>query len=772
MIFGTKADTLKKLADKIHTAEILPQFDFTVAEWLSGKSKVLERLFQYDWAFRPLMVRSSAVNEDTYLASMAGKFLSIPNVIGIESLIQAVDRVITSYDIPDDRNQVLIQPFLQNIKMSGVAFSINPNNGGNYLVINYDDCSGSPSSVTSGTSNHKTLYYFKKSPVPAPESMNKIISLVEELEKIFSPKPVDIEFIVDAEQSVYLLQARPLVKKYKEANIEKQYQTLLNIYHKVCAAQQKKPYLFGEQTLYGIMPDWNPGEIIGVRPRPLALSLYKELITDNIWAYQRDNYGYKNLRSFPLLISLCGSPYIDVRVSFNSFLPKTINSEISEKLINYYIKRLKENPALHDKVEFEIIFSCFTFDLPERIQILLHYGFSEEEIHEICEGIRTLTNKIIRMDDGLVLKDYQKINELEKRRTEILNSNLDKVSKIYWLMEDCKRYGTLPFAGMARGAFIAVQMLQSLVDSRIITVKDFHDFMGDLDTVSSQMNHDLFELDQASFLQKYGHLRPGTYDILSKRYDEDPSRYFDFKNITTKLTKNKQPFALSLTQLKTINELMGKIGLEGSVLQLFEFIKQAIEGREYSKFIFTKSLSDILKLLAEISEEQGITLEEASYLNINVIKQVYDSERRIDDLFFCSIEEGKKIYNELLTINLPPLIISPNDVWRFHLQQDEPNFVTSEKAFGHTARISDRNESYQGKILLIPNADPGYDWIFSRNIAGFITMYGGANSHMAIRANELSIPAVIGTGEQLFAEFEQAEMLEINCAEGQVRIIK
>ena len=70
------------------------------------------------------------------------------------------------------------------------------------------------------------------------------------------------------------------------------------------------------------MPDWNPAEIIGVRPWPLSLSLYRELITDAIWAYQRDNYGYQNLRSFPLLVSFHGLPYIDVRVSFNSFVPR------------------------------------------------------------------------------------------------------------------------------------------------------------------------------------------------------------------------------------------------------------------------------------------------------------------------------------------------------------------------------------------------------------------------------------------------------------------
>lgn len=84
------------------------------------------------------------------------------------------------------------------------------------------------------------------------------------------------------------------------------------------------------------MTDWNPAEMMGVYPKPLALSLYREIITGSVWAYQRDNYGYRNLRSFPLMIEFGGIPYIDVRVSFNSFVPAELEEELSDKLVNYY----------------------------------------------------------------------------------------------------------------------------------------------------------------------------------------------------------------------------------------------------------------------------------------------------------------------------------------------------------------------------------------------------------------------------------------------------
>lgn len=73
-------------------------------------------------------------------------------------------------------------------------------------------------------------------------------------------------------------------------------------------------------------------------------------------------------------------------------------------------------------------------------------------------------------------------------------------------------------------------------------------------------------------------------------------------------------------------------------------------------------------------------------------------------------------------------------------------------------------ERLANAIVAIPSADPGFDWLFSHPIAGLITAYGGANSHMAIRAGELGLPAVIGTGEFLFEKWSRARRLAIDCA--------
>ncbi|MFX8848604.1 PEP-utilizing enzyme, partial [Acinetobacter baumannii] len=53
-------------------------------------------------------------------------------------------------------------------------------------------------------------------------------------------------------------------------------------------------------------------------------------------------------------------------------------------------------------------------------------------------------------------------------------------------------------------------------------------------------------------------------------------------------------------------------------------------------------------------------------------------------------------------------------------------------------------------------------------IGAFITMYGGVNSHMAIRAGELGIPAVIGVGQSLYKRLAKAKHLHVDCGNKQI----
>ena len=792
---GTKAETLQRLYHKLKNAEVLPQYMFTVREWNVSSEKIKNEFLSLEWNTK-VIVRSSSLAEDTSNNSQAGKYKSIANVSGAEEFQKAVETVIDSYDDNNEANQVLVQPMLSDACVCGVAFTLDPNTMGNYYVINYDD-NGSTSAITSGIGTENKLYYrFKQKQLHrcVTESgyrdhsadmdwVDRLCLVLQELEVFFGQNNLDVEFAFTEANVLYILQVRALCIQGVPVDRGLQEKELKRIEEKIRQAQRKKPFLCGEKALYSVMTDWNPAEMIGIRPKPLALSLYREIITDNVWAYQRDNYGYRNLRSFPLMVDFGGLPYIDVRVSFNSFIPAGLEKELSDKLVNYYLERLIDNPAKHDKAEFDIVFSCYTFDLPERIQELKGYGFSNEEVTKIIDALRDVTNNIIDHKNGLWRKDYGKIQILNKRYDEIMESDFSKIEKVYWLLEDCKRYGTLPFAGLARAAFIAVQILKSMVACDIINESDYESFMSGVNTVSSDMNVDFRELSKKAFLRKYGHLRPGTYDITSMRYDEAPELYFDWEakegfgdnhDRDETVGEGRKEFRLSLQQLGELKKKLQENGLTNDILELMDFIRTVIEGREYGKFAFTRNLSMALQLIGEIGRENKLSKEDCAFISIHDIYEFYMSARDVQGSLFHSIQQGKRNYEVTRSITLPPMIISSDDVMQFYYPDSEPNYITSNQTIGEVCVLEEgrREEEMKERIILIPSADPGYDWIFSHEIKGFITMYGGANSHMAIRAGELSIPAVIGVGAKNFEKYKRAQMVEIDAVGKLVRILK
>ena len=66
--------------------------------------------------------------------------------------------------------------------------------------------------------------------------------------------------------------------------------------------------------------------------------------------------------------SFAGRPYIDIRKSLNSFLPKDLKKSISQELIDKSILKLKVHSSSHDKIEFDLFPTCFSFQIKKKIE--------------------------------------------------------------------------------------------------------------------------------------------------------------------------------------------------------------------------------------------------------------------------------------------------------------------------------------------------------------------------------------------------------------------
>ena len=772
----TKAGMLNHIKKYVPSINILPIMIVRSGEFFFNTRKTVETVLEFaDHCM--LAVRSSSSAEDNAECSNAGKFESVLNVRPEFDAIQhAISKVYQSYQTVEDE-EILIQPMMQDIKMAGVVFTADIDTFADYYTVNYYEGNDS-SAVTSGNTNLvRTFIKYKYSEFKVENgNLKNLIAVCQEIENHLKKSALDIEFAINNRGEIFIFQVREIARGSKKINEKIDLRPVLNrIYKKVKKLSVQHPFLLGDTTCFGVMPDWNPAEILGVRPKKLSISLYKELITDNVWAHQRYDYGYRDLTMHPLMISFCGIPYIDTRITFNSFIPINLNAKISEKLVNFYLSKLSKYPKYHDKIEFEIVYSCYYLGLHDKLKELLEYGFNEKEVTRIEFSLLELTNNIINPKNGIYKDDIAKIEVLEQNYNKVIRADISLVDKIYWLIEECKTYGTLPFAGVARAGFIAVQFLRSFVAMKIINSEEYDAYMNSLDTVSKRMNRDLKKMyvgkmSKDDFLEIYGHVRPGTYDILSKRYDEAFEEYFGDRSFL-EIEENKKVFLLSQEQLSNIQLELDENGLCITADELMTFIKESIEGREYLKFVFTKSVSKILELVTELGKRVGISKEDMAYLDVTVIKQLYVDlyTGDIRTIFEENIRDNKVQYRSAMQIKLPSIIVRPEDIYSFYLLNEEPNFITLKTIISDVVIFENSDEKrIEGNVIFIRAADPGYDFLFSKKIGGLVTQFGGASSHMAIRCAELGIPAVIGVGEQNYLQWSSYKKIAIDCLKRQV----
>tara|TARA_Y100000310_G_scaffold51473_1_gene47433 strand:- start:2101 stop:4533 length:2433 start_codon:yes stop_codon:yes gene_type:complete len=786
-IFTSKANTLMLLQKKAKSSKIEKIFHFKVKEWFENDEKLLGKI-SATFKTGSVVVRSSALDEDSLDSSEAGKYQSILDVNpnNKRKLKNGINSVIKSYYQKGnsvEENQILIQAQSQQIVISGVVFTKTPELGRPYYVINYEQ-GQSTTGVTQGLAGQVVKIFRNTSQKNIPEKWRSLIKSIKEIESIFSFNSLDIEFAINKKQEILIFQVRPITsikQKFSIRNLETTISKLIFENKKQFSNLSKKKHLVGNFTFFSDMSDWNPSEIIGNNPNQLDYSLYKFLITDDIWYKSRAILGYHNVKSNHLMQKFGNKPYIDVRASFNSLIPKNLSKQIKKKLISYYFHKLEKFPHLHDKVEFDILFTCYDFTIDKRFVELKNHGFTANEIDQIKSALISHTRDILNNFSAISSECEKSLLKLLKRRDQIFSelhnsqsSYKDLLFSAEKLLIDCKNFGTLSFAIMARISFIGSILLRSLQKKGIFGNNFYGNFINSINTPLTDIQNDVSDLknkkiSKQTFFKKYGHLRPGTYDITRDRYDKNNTFFsdIDFK----KKIKPKGP----QFNKKIVSELLLKHLDIQSNINLFNLIRDAIMKRENLKFEFTKNLSDSLELIAEAGTIMGFTRDELSNLDINtIIKSKNFSKIKLQKTWNKKIElqKRKKRYNRFLT--LPQIIFSINDFNIITNQISKPNFITNKKIIGHLLAFRKNviTSSIKNKILLIESADPGFDWIFTKNPIGLITKYGGVASHMSIRCAEIGLPAAIGCGESLFSRLLSSSKIELDCKNQQIFILE
>ena len=774
----TKAETLKFINQNFKKLKIkniiIPRFIFfSKFEFRKNKKKIILDI-KKKFKKKKIIIRSSSLSEDNENLSNAGKYLSISNLRSDSKLIeQSIIKITKKFD--SSKDQILVQEFIDKTEISGVIFTREPNYNSPYYIINYDT-SGKTNIITSGKNNNsiQTICIFRNK-IDLSIKFKGLLKNIKSLEKIMGTDRIDIEFAKKNNKWI-LFQCRPLPGHYVKENIDIQInKSLVNIVKKINKLKKKNPTIQGDTTYFSNMADWNPAEMIGVKPKTLAMSLYSELITDTVWSIQRKNYEYKDVSPNVLMVNLAGSPFIDLRTDFNSFLPKGLNPSLEKKIINNYLHNLKNKTYLHDKIEFELIPTCYDLNMLNNNSNFLNKSNRKEYFSKI----KKTTNYILNTKNSLLDNEISQISKLEKKIKEINEFKISEIQKIFFLIDDCKKLGTLPFSGIARIAFICTKILRSLLDKRLIDQKFVEKIYSSIPTITKKMNKDYIKAFNSKkykkkFLLDYGHLRPLTYSIASKNYKEGFHHYFSNKTLNT-TSVLKKDFKISNKLNNKISNIFKKEKLAVNFKEFIKLLQKSIEYREYSKFIFSKSINSVFENLIKFTEKLNINREDLEYISIKKILDSYSvlETEKLALTLKREIKNNKKSYEILRQIKFPDFITTANDVYYHKIKTSRGNFITNKKISGNSIYLREMNnlKMLNNKIVVIENADPGFDFIFSYQIKGLITKYGGANSHMAIRCLELDIPAIIGIGQNGFDKICNSNFIEFDCEQKTFKII-
>lgn len=777
--FGTKAETLARLRNHLQTATLLDQRHVEVAEWHRDRESALTMLQQAFPSGR-VAVRSSALAEDAAHESRAGAYDSVLDVAtDAGSIAAAIDRVVASFG-GDPRDQVLVQPMVEGVSVAGVITTYVVESGAPYYVIDYDDETGATDTVTGGSTAQRTVLVHRSAPDNLVRSsrLARYLTLAKELEDLFGGAALDIEFALTRADELVLLQVRRIgvARTWHPVTSRRVERALVHVETFVTTRNRPRPGVAGSRTILGVMPDWNPAEILGERPRPLATSLYRSMITRSVWRRARSAMGYRPVYGEELMVVLGDRPFIDVRSSCNSFLPAELDDGVATKLVDAWVQRLDEHPELHDRLEFDVATTC-TDLAATKTHVERHPGLlTDGERYQWLQGLSDLTTRAHDLGpDGSLLRANAAIDRLHATVEEPVPGD-DLLAHAIRQLSRCRALGTTPFASLARHAFIGEALLRSAVAREALTAERAESFRRSLRTVSSELGDDHRRvldgvMSEESFMSRHGHLRPGTYDVSSLRYDE---RADLFVSTGAGQRDHDEPptFAMTVGEHRALDSLLDEAGLV--TVDSHTMIAHAAAGivsRERAKHVFTRTLSDALSLLSTWAEHHGLSRDDLAYLDVDLLSRLSTSHPLddLDRMLLQRVDEARRRRSDYDGIRLGYLVRDQADVQIVPLPRSVPSFVGHRSATGRVVVLGPNSPATSdlfGAIVVIESADPGFDWIFTHEIAGLVTRFGGTNSHMAIRCAEHGLPAAIGCGDRVYARVVAADAVSLDARAG------
>lgn len=706
-------------------------------------------------------VRSDAWLEDQAKGSHAGHFLTLLDVSAnlLKSSIQQVAQSLPGHPL----DQVMVQCMVSTVALAGVASTHRISDGAPWYCI--EIAAGDSAAVTAGRAQGR-MYGVARTQAPIclrngelEQQVALPLALLLELETIWPGCAFEVEFVLTPSPEqwhIHLLQCRPIAAQACWPLPS----TDITTYSLPSLAALQQPDLCaqvqGSSTMYTLMSDWNPAELIGSHPRPLALSLFQVLIARGTWWQARERLGYAPAPKLDiaLLHPLAGRPWVDLRRSANSLIPAGVPGMIVARLVDLWLARLRSQPHLHDKVEFKLFRTVRDFLPLSQVQAQYSEGLDH------CE-VAVWEDHLGKLGRGLLNNTAD--NPLALHVAQIKAALRTPLQGRPWpTLLQCSRNTALAFAVLARIAFVAQSLLRSAVDRGAL---DDQRATALKIAARSTPITGIDEISTHSWSMLHGGMRAGSFDITQPTWAEQ------LHLLRVSETVAPTQFVLLDVEARGLMQLLGESGYLLSPTEWVQFVQQATRWREWGKFALNRQLSVLLDGIALELGASGIEREQASWLTLEHIQAGLALPLSAREQYWLEeVRAAKALHEREAQVLVSPLLCSESDRYHADSLGLMPNFIGHQVAEGKVMMLDDRiprvTECLNQAIVVLSQADPGYDWLFQYPIRGLITAWGGANSHMGIRCAEFGLSAAIGCGEAVLRQASRAQYARIDPSIG------
>jgi pyruvate,water dikinase len=768
-------------------------------------------------ASQSVAVRSSATAEDLPTASFAGQYDTFLNIKSLEKVFHHILQCYASvwtyravlYRINNNipHNSVKIAIIVQSMilaQSAGVLFTINPitvDNSELLIEANF----GLGESVVSGKSSPDQFFVQKLKkgalkirnkrigtkklasyPTSIPDNSGvdyvtlsndlnqqsslqdiEILNLAKlglEIEKNFEFYPQDIEWAIDQEKKIYILQTRPVT---------------------AVKPKIKEPEILWSR---GYSDDyWNDNVT------PLFFNILGDPITKVVNIELNSIMGYEKMDL--QLIKL-----YNAHIYFNlNVIKKKIENEIptfmrNEDLLNYFPegsgsygkKTMKELPFhLINRIVAELRVMLYDPDGSMSKTAEAYEDWNQKNFLPYCIEFDKKLEELSKTGE---LSDLIKLaDELDKAmiphfrliRYGIPVHNIGMNLLVQYILtrflgrENCLKFYPILVSGLEHKLTETndqIHYLASLINrstelKSIFKNRESMDIYNVLLSETNPMIRD-FRVEFEEFLKKYGD-RGFTREPYYPRWRE-----FPMTNIIDALKSLTKDQTQDLDKLKAKN-LEKRIRIEKLVeykikQQKFGFLKWKIFS------IFLKNSKKYIKFREDqrFNLDKWITRNRNVYLEIGktLTKREIISEDK--DIFFFFRNEIKKLalnkYSPQEILNLSTVVKKRSEDFKKYENTVPPKFLFGSREFNDLQRYTENSKIFHGlpasqgaitapiriiqdinlistiqagEILVVSRTDPGWTPVFSK-IGGLITETGGILSHGAVVSREYGIPAV------------------------------